>query len=824
MLSPHIKRKVDKLWDRFWSAGLTNPLVAVEQITYLLFLKRLEAIDKVRVSKGLRSIYSKAGGKRRKGVVANPRDEDVDPRQCRWSYIRQHKTDAQHLIKVVFPWLRTLDARLTDSQREDEEGVLVGSPLGDAYFQVDPAKGAILSEAIDLIDELFAHVGEGSSAAQDVMSDTFEYLLSEIATAGKNGQFRTPRHIIRFMVELLDPEPGMRIIDPAAGTAGFLFSAQQYLLRKLTPEEKLRIEWNGAPHRASGERATPAQDKAIHDGSYFVGLDNDRTMARIGWMNLFLHGMDTPRIIQGDSLSRLQDKGKSHLARWLEPESYDLVLANPPFAGTIDTADLEPDGRRFPRAAPKGKKANEALTNKSELLFVWLALDLLRIGGRCAVVVPEGVLFNSSEAHVRLRRELLTDHVVEAVISLPGGVFLPYIGVKTSVVVFRKKTSRDDKSDGPRNEPPHTQEVWFYEVENDGYTLDTRRTAQPGRDNDLWDALDQFRRWLEGTGAKTNTYYQPRYHAERWRVVQDLLLERFPDQPTVREWRDQVAAIHEVFTELARGGQDTDPASIEARWRNSLDQRFENLLLYALRNAITPVWQEATSVRDPDLREELAREHLNRAIPRVRKLMNEQRMLFEQEESRGWALFRADFASIQERVVNSIIFECRNNRPSFLVLSPQDEDLAEGARAIALEYAKLEGFDVMLRTLNREARKEVRAAPRHWVVKVREYARRDDWTSGRLKGSHDKAGNVRPEYVAATPVYDEEGQLREGVLTHDCIEARDWNLSAGQYKPFDLTQLSRTRNVADLIRELKETEQKVLGGLDTLLEMVEGRR
>lgn len=822
MLSPHIKRKVDRLWDRFWSAGVTNPLVAVEQITYLLFLKRLEAIDKVRVSRGLKSIYARSGGKRHKGSASDPQDGDVDPQQCRWSYIRQRKTDAQHLIKVVFPWLRTLNTKLAGSQQDDGEGASVGSPLEDAYFQVDPSKGAILSEAIDLIDELFAHVGEGSSAAQDVMGDTFEYLLSEIATAGKNGQFRTPRHIIRFMVELLDPKPGMRIIDPAAGTGGFLFSAQQYLLRKLTPKEKLRIEWDGAPHRASGELATPKEDKAIHEGSNFVGLDNDRTMVRIGWMNLVLHGLDKPHIIQGDSLSRRQ--GKPHLARWLKSETYDLVLANPPFTGTVDTADLEPDPYLFPPATLKGRKTSGPPTNKSELLFVWLALDLLRIDGRCAVVVPEGVLFNTSEAHVRLRRQLLTDHVVEAVISLRGGVFLPYTAVKTSVVVFRKKTPRHQKTSRSPSEPPHTEEVWFYEVEEDGYTHDAKHNAQPSKDNDLWDAVTQFRARETGKRSNAGVYHQPGYHSERWRVVEALLRERFPGQPAVRKWLDQVAAIHEVFPELTQGGQDADPTSIETRWRGKLGPRIEELLRSALHSAAAAAWQTAADLQDPARREPLVRAQLSKATPAVRKLMHEQRPLFEKEESRGWELFQADVASTLERLQQLIITECGIGSASFLDRAPKVTDLAGESRAIALEYAKLDGFDVTLRSLGYQPHDASIEPPRHWAVKVREYVRRDDWTSGRLKGSHDKQGNVRPEYVAATPVYDETGQLREGVLTQDCIEARGWNLSAGQYKPFDFSQLRPTRNVADLIRELKEAEQNVLGGLDTLLELVEGRR
>lgn len=364
MLAPHIKKKVDELWNRFWAAGLTNPLVAVEQITYLLFLKRLEDIDLKRQQRGFPSIY-------------------VGYESCKWSYIRQEKTNPGHLIDVVFPWLRALDKHFSSACTDGTELVSLNNRMADAYFQLDPNKGKVLSDAIDAIDQLFARAGEGS-AAQDIMGDTFEYLLSEVATAGKNGQFRTPRHLIRFMVELLDPEQGQRVIDPAAGTGGFLFSTQQYLMRKFSAQENLVLEWDGTPHRTDGAAATPEQYTAIHNGANFVGLDNDRTMARIGWMNLVLHDVTDPHLLQGDSLSKRE--GKVRLKELLEPGSYQFVLANPPFTGTVDSGDLEPDTLLFPRVGGGGKKKDDSITNKSELLFLWLMLDLLDIGGRCAVI------------------------------------------------------------------------------------------------------------------------------------------------------------------------------------------------------------------------------------------------------------------------------------------------------------------------------------------------------------------------------------------------------------------------------------------------------
>jgi type I restriction enzyme M protein len=213
-------------------------------------------------------------------------------------------------------------------------------------------------------------------------------------------------------------------------------------------------------------------------------------MARIGWMNLVLHDVTDPHLLQGDSLSKRE--GKEQLKELLESESYDFVLANPPFTGTVDSGDLEPDSLLFPRVGGGGKKKDDSITNKSELLFLWLMLDLLRVGGRCAVIIPEGVLFGNTDAHVRLRRELLTEHVVEGVISLPGGVFQPYTGVKTSILIFRKETRRDDKQTFTRADvAPRTEYVWFYEVEKDGYSDNAKRNPLPGQPNDLWDALEK---------------------------------------------------------------------------------------------------------------------------------------------------------------------------------------------------------------------------------------------------------------------------------------------------------------------------------------------
>lgn len=819
MLAPHIKKTVDELWNRFWAAGLTNPLVAVEQITYLLFLKRLEDIDLKRQQRGLPSIYA--------GFET-----------CKWSYIRQEKTNPSHLIDVVFPWLRELDKHFKPAADEPSELASLNNRMADAYFQLDPNKGKVLSDAIDAIDQLFARAGEGS-AAQDIMGDTFEYLLSEVATAGKNGQFRTPRHLIRFMVELLDPEPGQRIIDPAAGTGGFLFSAQQYLMRKYSAQENLRLEWDGTPHRTDGAAATPEQYAAIHHGANFVGLDNDRTMARIGWMNLVLHDVTDPHLLQGDSLSKRE--GKHQLAQILESGTYQFVLANPPFTGTVDSGDLEPDTVLFPRFGGSGKKKDDSITNKSELLFLWLMLDLLDIGGRCAVIIPEGVLFGNTDAHVRLRRELLAEHEVEGVISLPGGVFQPYTGVKTSILIFRKITRRDDKQTLPSNAAPRSNYVWFYEVEEDGYSRDAKRNPRPGQRNDLWDALEKFKAWLahgrEGAQRHEKTLLQPGFHAERWR--QALLRDTadkltpagvaFSALPDTRMWDGQVWGIHELFPELP-----ADPAQAEIQVRNRASAALWELVKCYFAPLAQPIYQKRkdTYATGTPLSEEAAHAEWEKAIKTPlqefnRAVRDVQQRFFESEDGLAlppWKWIVQDCLKNGLETYKHYITHAVDTRfPDYEPVA----DLKATLEDVAREVAKLDGFDVTLRSLAVDQATDLKAA-KHWVVAVRAWARNDEWQSedGQLIGSHDADGLVRPAYeqaILAAGLYDEKDALKDGLLDPDCIEARDWNLSAAQYKPFDFAQLKSDKSVAELIGELKRTEQQIIDGLDKLLAMVEGR-
>jgi type I restriction enzyme M protein len=821
MLAPHIKRNVDKLWNLFWSAGITNPLVAVEQITYLLFLKRLEAIDHERVSKGSPSIY--------KGTeVQDGKEVEVDYSQCRWSYIEQDKTP-QHLIDVVFPWLRNLEKHLAAGQTSENEAELsqddgdeapkdginvIGNRMSDAYFQLDPNKGAILQQAIDLINQLFAHVDDQSSST-DVMGDTFEYLLSEIATAGKNGQFRTPRHIIRCMVEMLDPQPGERIIDPAAGTAGFLFSSLTHLLAKHTTPELLRVEWDGTVHRAAGDQlaATPDVYAAVFDGKHYVGFDNDRTMVRIGWMNMILHGIENPQIHQRDSLGKRRDDDS--VKGLLESEQYDVVLANPPFTGKVDTADL--DITTFPKAGKSGKKATQVVTNKSELLFVWRMLDLLAVGGRCAVIVPEGVLFGNTEGHVRLRRELLTEHRVEAVISLPAGVFQPYTGVKTSILVFQKETPKDERHRWKPVDQPRTHEVWFYEVEEEAYSLDAKRNERRGQDNDLWDMLEKYQHRHDPEYEELD-YFQPDYWTERWRMVDNKTLRVFSDDQEVVNWKDRVAAIHELFAELPR-----DPEEAYEQIHDEQQPKLEAFAQAIVSKVVSEELNKSKSSKSTNL-ETAIDKALKKATADFRRMCESHKELFDTEEKVAYQLYQKDYREALDGIVE-ILQEHFLSDESIEAKDFDEAKVLEEIDGIARQYARLDGYDVMLRSLECIKHQAKLKEAKHWVAPVRVYAEDSDWENEdkNLKGSHDEVGNPRLEYQAFIQLYDDKDNLQDGLLDPECIEAKDWDLSANQYKPIYLKEITNDKTFADILHEIKAQEIEISQGLDRLFAMVEGK-
>jgi len=416
-----LRSQVDSLWDKLWSGGLTNPMDAIEQLSYLLFLKRLDDQENQRERQAQR------GGE--------PFVPSL-PEEMRWRHWSQFSAaDAlKHVRERVFPWFREMGEAGSSFQRY----------MPNAEFKIN--KAALLIEACKTIDQM-----EISSQNQDVQGDLYEYLLGRLSTAGRNGQFRTPRHIIRLMVQMIDPKPGERIGDLAAGTCGFLVNAWQHILEQHTSPEILAYDAEGQPHNLVGDRLTAEERTFLQDGA-FRGYDNDSGMAmlRIGSMNLMLHGLHNPRFYYTDTLS----KGYNEAA------DYDVILMNPPFKGAVDKGDINPE---LPNT-----------TTKSELLFLHLILRALEMGGRCAVIVPDGVLFGSSQAHKEIRRKLIQENRLDGVLSMPGGVFKPYAGVSTAILFFTKGAQTGS-------------EVWFYDMAHDGYSLDDKR--QPVAENDLPDIL-----------------------------------------------------------------------------------------------------------------------------------------------------------------------------------------------------------------------------------------------------------------------------------------------------------------------------------------------
>jgi type I restriction enzyme M protein len=437
MLSIELKADIRRLWDSFWSGGIANPLTAIEQITYLVFLKRLEDLDNYHVNEAM-----KIG----QYYISIFNDADF----CRWSYIKQISGEVRldHIQKKVFNWMK-------------EVAVEMGFEyMKDAIFVIPSPN--LLDKAIEIIDDLFI-----PSQNQDTLGDIYEYLLSEIAEAGKNGQFRTPRHIIRAMIDLVNPQLGERIADPACGTGGFLVNAYQHILKINTNDSIIRFEADGSQINAIGDLLTDEQKNNLRSNTLY-GWDFDQTMVRLGWMNMVLHGLLKPKINYADTLGERFNKQLS--IRGGNIGKFDILLANPPFAGNIDKSDI-------------GESLRWLDTNKTELLFIELIMQLLGEKGRAAVIVPEGVLFGSAKAHIALHKKLIANNNLIAIISLPGGVFQPYTGVKTSILVFEKGSQ--------------TRKVWYYEVAADGLSLDSKRIGQYEK-SDLFDLIIKYRLRIKG--------------------------------------------------------------------------------------------------------------------------------------------------------------------------------------------------------------------------------------------------------------------------------------------------------------------------------------
>ena len=425
MITGELKNKIDGLWNVLATGGLTNPLEVIEQITYLMFIHDLDETDNKNAKEcamlGLpfKSIFA---GEIEVG------DRTIDGQQLKWSTFRDLPANKMYSIvqEWVFPFIKNLHS---------DKNSAYSKYMDDAIFKLPTP--LILSKVVDCLDEIYVLMGKTNEA--DIRGDVYEYLLSKISTAGRNGQFRTPRHIIKMMVELMDPKPGETICDPACGTCGFLVGASDYLRERYRNEILMNKE-----------------NREHYMNHMFYGFDMDRTMLRIGAMNMMTHGVESPFIEYRDSLS---DQN-------IDNDKYSLILANPPFKGSLDADSVSSDLLKVTK------------TKKTELLFLALFLRTLKVGGRCACIVPDGVLFGSSNAHKQIRKTLIENNRLEAVISMPSGVFKPYAGVSTGILIFTKTGHGG------------TDKVWFYDMKADGYSLDDKRTVV--KENDIPDIIERF--------------------------------------------------------------------------------------------------------------------------------------------------------------------------------------------------------------------------------------------------------------------------------------------------------------------------------------------
>ncbi|WP_301898230.1 class I SAM-dependent DNA methyltransferase [Holdemanella biformis] len=425
MITGELKNKIDSLWDVFAAGGLTNPLEVIEQITYLMFIHDLDDTDNKNAKEcamlGLpfKSIFSD------KVEIG---ERTIDGQQLKWSTFRDFPANKMYetIQEWVFPFIKNLHS---------DKNSAYSKYMDDAIFKLPTP--LVLSKVVDSLDEIYVLMGQSTEI--DIRGDVYEYLLSKISTAGRNGQFRTPRHIIHMMVELMKPSPKETICDPACGTGGFLVGASDYLRETYRNDILMNKE-----------------NREHYMNHMFHGFDMDRTMLRIGAMNMMTHGVESPFIEYRDSLS---DQN-------LDTDKYSLILANPPFKGSLDADSVSANLLKV------------AKTKKTELLFLALFIRMLKIGGRCACIVPDGVLFGSSNAHKQIRKAIIEDNRLEAVISMPSGVFKPYAGVSTGILIFTKTGHGG------------TDKVWFYDMKADGYSLDDKRS--PIKENDIPDIIERF--------------------------------------------------------------------------------------------------------------------------------------------------------------------------------------------------------------------------------------------------------------------------------------------------------------------------------------------
>ena len=540
--NPELKSKIDQLWNKFWSGGISNPLTAIEQITYLLFMKRLDELDQKRQADAEwtgEKYTSKFEGfwippeyrarREEKDTDAewakkleDEKRYQIEKRSLRWSEFKFYSPAdrmLEHVQSKVFPFLKDLNGAESNFTHH----------MKNAVFIIP--KPGLLVEAVKTIDEIFEVMEkdsrENGQAFQDIQGDVYEMLLAEIATAGKNGQFRTPRHIIKMMAELVQPQLGHKISDPACDTGGFLLGAYQYIVTQLAIKagtKNLEPDEDGFVRTSVAAALTETAQNILQESLY--GYDIDATMVRLGLMNLMMHGIDEPHIDYQDTLSKSYN----------EEAEYDIVLANPPFTGSIDKGDIN---ENF-----------QLSTTKTELLFVENIYRLLKKGGTACVIVPQGVLFGSGGAFRTLRQLLVERCDLKAVITLPSGVFKPYAGVSTAILLFTKVWGAQDKV-----AKPATEHVWFYEMVADGYSLDDKRSKQEGF-GDLQDIIVQFHARDEATDTDRTAkcFMVPRTDIEAENY--DFSLSRYKEEVFEEVQYDTPSVILERLLQVEVGDVD----------------------------------------------------------------------------------------------------------------------------------------------------------------------------------------------------------------------------------------------------------------------------
>jgi len=427
MLTKDLQNQVQELWNKFWSGGVSNPLNAIEQITYLLFMKQLDELDTKRkkdadfIGEKYESIFE---GKFLPPGAKNE-DDAVKKESLRWSSFNRMPADDMltHVQTLVFPFIKSLDTEQSHFTKH----------MSNAVFIIP--KSSLLVESVKAIDKIYKTLKEENRYI-DAQGDFYELLLKQLSGAGKNGQFRTPTHIIEMIVELVQPKLGQRIADPACGSAGFLLGAYKYIVTQYSSDKEK--DENGFTRGSAGDKLTDKRLRETLENETFYGFDIDSTMIRIGLMNLMMHGIKQPKIDYADTLSK----------RYNEDGIYDSILANPPFTGSVDKGDIN--------------ESFELNTTKSELLFLERMYKMLRIGGTAGIVVPQGVLFGSGKVYKQIRTILLERCELKAVISMPSGFFKPYTGVATAILVFTKGGE--------------TENVWFYDMKSDGWSPDDKRS------------------------------------------------------------------------------------------------------------------------------------------------------------------------------------------------------------------------------------------------------------------------------------------------------------------------------------------------------------